>query len=215
MDKATYAAIEAHMRASTGDSAHDGEHTYRVLRMALGLADHEAEPVDRDILTAAALLHDIGREDQFRDPSLCHAEVGSVKAYGFLLSLGWDAARAGWVRDCILTHRFRSDRPPVSIEARLLFDADKLDVTGAVGVARTLCYGGAVGSPLYALDGDGGVLDGSQDGPNTFLREYKRKLEHIGDRLYSPRAREIAAGRKRAAERFYESLLAEIRGCDL
>ena len=213
MHRDEYAAIERHMLARMGDSAHDKEHVYRVLHMALELAEHETEPVDRDILTAATLLHDIGRKDQFRDPTLCHAEAGSVKAYDFLLSLGWDEARAAWVRACILTHRFRSDRPPASIEAKLLFDADKLDVTGAIGVARTLSYGGAVGGALYSVDENGVVLDGSGDGPNTFLQEYKHKLEHIGDRLYTPRAREIAARRQAAARSFYESLLAEIREC--
>ena len=213
MDKEMYAAIPSHMLSCMGDSAHDKEHIYRVLHMALDLAGHEGEDVDRDILTAAALLHDIGREDQFRDPSLCHAEAGSVKAYDFLLSLGWDEERAGWVRACILTHRYRSDRPPQSIEAKLLFDADKLDVTGAIGIARTLYYGGAVGSALYSLDEHGLVLDGTETGPNTFLQEYRHKLEHIGEKLYTSRAREIAAGRKQAAQSFYENLLAEIRGC--
>ena len=95
MDKAMYAAIESHMLSCMGDSAHDKEHIYRVLHMALDLAGHEGEDVDRDILTAAALLHDIGREDQFRDPSLCHAEAGSVKAYDFLLSLGGGGGGGG------------------------------------------------------------------------------------------------------------------------
>ena len=57
------------------------------------------------------------------------------QAYDFLLSLGWDEGGPDGCA-CILTHRYRSDRPPQSIEAKLLFDADKLDVTGAIGIAR-------------------------------------------------------------------------------
>lgn len=49
-----------------------------------------------------------------------------------------------------MTHRFRKNRPPESPEAKILFDADKLDVTGAMGVARTLVYQGTMAQPLYS-----------------------------------------------------------------
>lgn len=201
------------MRACMADSAHDAEHVYRVLHMALDLADHETNQADRDILTAACLLHDIGREDQFRDPAVCHAEAGARKAYVFLLSRGWEESRAAWVRDCVLTHRYRADRRPATIEAKLLFDADKLDVTGAIGIARTLYYGGHTGRGLYTRDENGIVLDGTEDGPNTFVQEYRHKLEHIEDKLFTSRAREIAARRQTAARSFYENLLREINEC--
>lgn len=134
MDREMFGAIEGYMLSCMTDAAHDREHIYRVLYAALEITETE-EGVDADVLTAACLLHDIGREAQFRDPSLCHAEVGSRMACDFLLGLGWDRARAGWVRDCVLTHRYRTDRRPRTLEAKILFDADKLDVTGAMGVA--------------------------------------------------------------------------------
>lgn len=194
------------------DSAHDAQHIYRVLGLAVDIAEqHEGGGVDMDILTAACLLHDIGREEQFKNPAVCHAEAGSEKAYAFLMSLGWSEGRAAWVRDCILTHRYRADRRPVTIEAKILFDADKLDVTGAIGIARTLYYGGHENMGLYSRGPDGLVLDGDEEGPNTFLQEYRHKLEHIGDAMYTARAREIATLRAPIARAFYESLLAEIR----
>lgn len=210
MDRETYGRIESYMLACMQDAAHDKEHVYRVLRMALALADHVSEAVDRDILTAACLLHDIGRSEQFRDPAVCHARVGSEKAHAFLLRLGWSAGRSEWTAACILTHRYRSSSPPVTIEARLLFDADKLDVTGAVGIARTLVYGGQVGQALYTRGPDGIVLDGSEDGPPSFLHEYRHKLTHVSDRLFTPQARALAARRQPAACDFYERLLEEL-----
>lgn len=211
MDKQTYRAIEDYMLSCMADSAHDAQHVYRVLYAALDIAGTE-EGVDRDILAAACLLHDVGRGEQFRDPSLCHAEVGSVKAYAFLKNLGWSEARAGWVRDCVLTHRFRTDRRPATLEAKILFDADKLDVTGAIGVARTLCYGGEIGQALYQLGPDGEILT-APDTPPSFFREYNYKLRHTADGLYTRRAKELAAGRQRAADAYYDALLGEVVSC--
>lgn len=61
------------------DSVHDKEHIYRVLYNALNIAKTE-ENVDYDVLICACLLHDIGRKEQFENPSLCHAKVGAELA---------------------------------------------------------------------------------------------------------------------------------------
>lgn len=211
MENNVYLKIETYMRSCMDDSAHDAEHIYRVLGMANRLAESIDEPLDRDVLTAACLLHDVGRAEQLQDPTVCHAEAGSVKAYRFLLDLGWGEEKASHVRDCVLTHRFRNNRRPASTEAKILFDADKLDVSGAMGIARTLCYAGEIGAALYSRDENGFLLDDSEEGPNTFLQEYKHKLEHIGDGLYTNAAKALAAKRLPAARAFYEALIAEIR----
>lgn len=85
MDKSTYSLIEAYMISCMEDSAHDKEHIYRVLYNALRIAKTERD-VDYDVLIFACLLHDIGRKEQFENPNVCHAMVGSEKAYSFLVS---------------------------------------------------------------------------------------------------------------------------------
>lgn len=146
-----YRLIEAYMLSCMRDSAHDREHIYRVLYAALDIASFE-EPVDSDVLIAACLLHDIGRREQFENPALCHAAVGAEKALAFLVQNGFPPTFAEKVASCIERHRFRSDRPPVTPEEKILFDADKLDVTGAIGLART-GWG-----TLVFLDGGGGSI---------------------------------------------------------
>lgn len=215
MNLQNYRRIEAYMRGCMSDSAHDCEHVRRVLYTALDIAAHESEPVDFDILTAACLLHDIGRQEQFADPRLCHAAVGAEKARLYLLENGFTEAFAAAVAACIRTHRFRSDSPPLSIEAKILFDADRLDVTGAIGIARTLFYQGQVGDPLYTLRPDGRISDGSGDARPSFFREYKFKLERLYTKFYTGRGAALAAERQAAAAAFYRSLLNEVRGsCD-
>lgn len=202
--------VHAFMCACMTDSVHDAGHVYRVLHTALQLAAFYPE-VDGEILETACLLHDVGRERQYKDPSLCHAREGAKIAEEFLLKEGWNAERAAHVAACIRTHRFRSDDPPVSIEAKILFDADKLDVAGAVGIARTLMYNGQVERPLCRYDERGRALPAVGDRSNSFLDEYSYKLQHIYDRFYTKEGQAMALRRREAATHFYEALIQELQ----
>jgi len=102
-----YGEIEAFMLEKMQDSAHDKHHIYRVLNAALDIAHYTDEEVDIDILIAACLLHDIGREEQSADLELCHAAIGAEMAYVFLLSRGWNEHKALHVKECVSTHRYR------------------------------------------------------------------------------------------------------------
>ena len=209
MTKETYTLLENYMLSCMTDSAHDKAHVYRVLYHALEIAKAE-RAVDYDVLIAACLLHDIGRKEQFDDPSLCHAIVGGEKAYTFLEKHGFTSAFAQRVRHCIQAHRFRKSMEPQTIEAKILFDADKLDVTGTVGIARTLLYQGALSRPLYSLLADGTVSDGTGDCAPSFFQEYKFKLEKLYDRFYTQKGTQLAQSRRTAAEAYYKSLYEEI-----
>ena len=83
MDITDFQLIEEYMLECMQDSAHDKEHIYRVLYVALDIAEQERH-VDYDLLIAACLLHDIGRQEKFENPSLCHAVAGAEKARTFL-----------------------------------------------------------------------------------------------------------------------------------
>ena len=208
MTRENYLLWENYMQSCMEDSAHDKEHVYRVLYTALDIARTERE-VDYDVLICACLLHDVGRKEQFLNPKLCHAREGARKACEFLMENHFAEDFIVHVRDCIITHRFRSDAPPQSLEAKILFDADKIDVTGAIGIARTLLYKGQVSEPLYSLRSDGQVSDGTDDDRESFFHEYKFKLEGIYDSFYTKRGKEIAEGRRAAAAGFYKNLLRE------
>ena len=208
MKKETFTLLENHMLSCMQDAAHDKDHVYRVLYTAMEIAEHEN--VNKDVLIAACLLHDIARKDQLENPAICHAEKGAEKAEQFLRENGFAPEFAAHVRNCIFTHRFRKAMPPESMEAKILFDADKLDVAGAIGIARTLMYRADAREPLYTLLPDGTVSDGSGDVSDSFFREYRFKLEKIYDRFYTEKGRQMAAERRQAAENYYRSLYAEI-----
>lgn len=210
MNRREFELIESHMLRCMSDSAHDKEHVYRVLYTALDIAQFESD-IDYDILITSCLLHDIGRKEQIENPNLCHAEVGANKAKAFLIENGYCVAFAEKVAQCIRVHRFRSNNPPKTTEEKVLFDADKIDVTGTLGIARSLLYRGKVEEPLYLIDENGVVSDGTFDTSPSFMKEYKFKLEKLYSKFYTRRGKEIAAERQHSAIAFYESLLNEVR----
>jgi len=209
MDYAQFSTIEKYMLSCMRDSAHDKEHIYRVLYGALVIAKPERD-VDYDVLVASCLLHDIARDEQFADPKICHAMAGGEKAFRFLVGQGFTADFAEKVKHCIQTHRFRADNEPQSLEAKILFDADKLDVAGAIGIARTLIYKGIVSEPIYTVRPDGIVSDGTEDTVPSFFQEYKYKLENLYSKFYTCKGKELAMQRKDAAVNYYENLLHEV-----
>jgi uncharacterized protein len=209
MKREIYETLEQYMLSCMEDSAHDAQHIYRVLYNALLIAKEE-EGVDHDVLIAACLLHDIGRKEQFADPALCHAAVGSEKARVFLLQHGFAEDFADRVAHCILAHRFRKANPPQSIEAKILFDADKLDATGAIGIARTLQFKADTKSAIYTLRPDGTVSNGEEEEGSSFFREYQFKLKKLYDRFYTAAGERMARERERIAQDYYESLYREV-----
>lgn len=208
MQKEIYIKIESYMLSCINDGAHDCQHIYRVLYHALDIAS--SYHIDKDVLIAACLLHDIGRDAQFRNLKLDHAVVGGEMAYEFLIQIDWPQDKAQHVKACISTHRFRNNDQPISMEAKILFDADKLDATGTLGIARTLAYKGIVAEPLYYVDEDGCVLDGQNEERPSFFHEYNWKLKHVYNKFYTDRAKAIAKERQRASISFYESMYSEV-----
>ena len=202
-----YQRLWAHMESCMRDSAHDAGHIQRVLDAALILAQKEKN-VDFDCLIAAALLHDIGREEQFRTGE-SHASVGARMAKAYLLETGGTEEFAQHVSDCIRTHSFRKNDPPASVEARLIYEADKLDVVGAVGVARTFLYQGRSGDPIYSISPDGAVESGDEK-EASFYSEYRHKLMRLPGRFLTPEGKKRASIRGERAARFEAALRAEV-----
>ncbi len=97
MKKQEFLKLESFMRDCMKDSAHDREHVYRVLHTALRIAEDYPE-ADGEILLAACLLHDIGREAQYADPSVDHAAAEGRKWRWifFLTPAGNGRERSGW-----------------------------------------------------------------------------------------------------------------------
>ncbi|TFG70980.1 MAG: HD domain-containing protein [Anaerolineales bacterium] len=194
------------------DSVHDFDHILRVVNLAERIARQEG--ADLRIVRAAALLHDLGRaESQAQDMN--HAAVAAERA-GQLLS-DWGAPR-DWisaVQHAIAAHRFRALPDPQSLEAQVVFDADKLDAIGAIGIARVFAYGGAHQQRLWASRESIDVAEWEMEGDaseHTPVHEFIVKLSRIKDRLTTRSGRAIAEERHSYMQAYYQRLDAEVRG---
>jgi uncharacterized protein len=193
------------------DAVHDFDHVLRVLRLAERIA--QAEGADLEIVQAAALLHDGGRE-QAEARELDHAAFAAKRAREILA--GQPPEKIEAVVHAIAAHRFRFGPEPESLEAQVLFDADKLDAIGAVGVARAFAYGGAQGqrlwAPMESVDVARWEKEGDNPSTHTPVHEFVVKLSCLKERLFTPSGRAIAEERHAYMVGFFERLDAEVRG---
>jgi len=195
------------------DPVHGFDHVMRVLRLVERIGEEMS--ADMEILRAAALLHDAA------DAAPCegggrsiHEHRSAVFAGRILQAEGWDEDRIQAVQHCIRSHRYRGDERPVTIEAKILFDADKLDVVGAFGVARTIGYALQAGQPVFAEPSQRFMTTGtSEEGEShSAYHEYNFKLRRVKDRLHTEVAKRIAERRNEVLREFFEQLAAEARG---
>lgn len=190
--------------------SHDWDHTERVYRLCLRIG--RKEKADLDVLKLAALLHDIGREEEdLSNGRTCHADRGAALAGKILKKHGIEAEQAARVVRCIKTHRYRGRLVPDSLEAKILFDADKLDSIGAVGIGRAFQFAGEVGARLH----DPGIKI-RQTEPytreDTAYREFLVKLRQIKGRMFTAEGKWIARERHRFMTEFFRRLNKETRG---
>jgi uncharacterized protein len=216
--------IKEIVKKELSNSHHDIEHIERVYNLCLHLAKHESN-ADLEILKTAALLHDIARFKEFQDKTgkIEHAALGAEMAEETLKTLDYSRDAIEQIKHCIIVHRYRRHRKPKTVEARILFDADKLDALGAVGVARAFMMAGHYNQKIYSdipiekylrdnVFGEkleGGLKDVSKHTPNI---EYELKFKHVPERLYTLRAKAIAKERLQFMENFFERLKMEISG---
>ena len=210
MTKEQYKVLNNYMLEHSDNNAHDSYHIYRVLNQALLLAKNYKD-INYDVLITSCLLHDIARNKQFKDKTLCHAIEGGIMAYDYLKQQGYEEEFCIHVKDCITTHRFRSNNEPKTIEAKILFDSDKLDVMGTLGISRTLMYGGKLNRPLYLLDSNDKIdYNSNLEAKETFLGEYNYKLKNIYKKFYTKEAKRLSKKLNKIQVEFYNNLLKQI-----
>ncbi|GMR10029.1 MAG: HD domain-containing protein [Anaerolineae bacterium] len=193
------------------DPVHGFDHVLRVMRTAEEIGAELG--ADLDILRAAALLHDAAGADPRKDRAQ-HENSSAEFARQVLQDEGWPSDRVRAVAHCIASHRYRGNQLPKSLEAKILFDADKLDVVGAFGVARTIGYAIQADQPIFSEPSEKFLESGeSEPGePHSAYHEYLFKLRNVKDRLYTESARRLAGEREKVLISFFEQLAVEARG---
>ncbi len=203
---------EARLWYPVDDPVHGFDHVLRVLRLAEQLAS--VEGADLEVVRAAALLHDAQPPETGTQPAASskrssHHLDSAAFARRQLEKEGWSEEKIVAVEHCIRAHRFRDERErPQTLEARILYDADKLDAIGAVGVARAIAYAVTHGQPAYAKPSEKFLQTGEKEPgePHSAYHEYVFKLVKLKERLSTPAAIAIAERRHQFMVAYFEQL---------
>ena len=205
-------------------SGHNFDHVMRVFNMAMRLA--KGEKVDMEVIKLAALLHDIGGKKEMDDPTgkTDHAIESAKMARPILEKLGFSEDKINHICDCIVSHRYKNEHQPKTLEAKILFDADKLDAAGAIGLARGFAWIGKNKAHIYKKaenindyikeNLNGGKINGriKDKTKHSAHIEFEIKIKFLPDKLYTKKAKQIGKERVEYSRKYLNRLEKEVEG---
>ncbi len=216
MKKLKQLADRVKKELESAPGCHDWDHTSRVFHNSKIIADGEKRntSVDMTVVDAAALLHDIGRIEELKqNGKICHADLGFKITPDLLKECGFDDEDfIVKVAECVKRHRFRgNNEKPETIEQKIIFDADKLDSIGAVGVGRAIHFSGRIGSRLHNTKERALGSDAYSEEDSAY-REYLVKLQHIPDKMLTDTGKKLAHERAKFMHLFFDTINDEVYG---
>lgn len=196
-----------HTIAERADGSHDVSHLHRVWSNVCAIRDKEGG--DHQILLAATLLHDcvaVEKNSPFRASA---SRLAAAKATELLGGMGWDEERTSAVAHAIEAHSFSAKITPITLEAMILQDADRLDAIGMVGVARLFHVSGRMGSQLYD-PADPQAQRRELDDKRFAVDHFTTKIFTLAQGFQTQAGREMAQVRHERAKRFLREFMEEI-----
>lgn len=191
-------AIDYIEKIFAGDgSGHDFDHTMRVYRMAVRIAEEEG--ARQDIVALAALLHDV--DDRKLSPQTC---ANKDRAVGFLRDNNMDEDTIKRIVQVISEISFsEGNGEPSSVEGKCVQDADRLDAIGAIGIGRAFAFGGSRGRRMH----DPECVDAT-----STIQHFYDKLLLLKERMNTATGSRLAAGRDDFLRSFLDEFYAEWDG---
>lgn len=131
----------------SADAAHDAAHVQRVAVNAVKFAD--IEKANLEIVIPAVWLHDcvtVAKDSDLRNKA---SQLSAEKAQELLLKWNYPQDNIKAIQHAIAAHSYSANITPVTLEAKIVQDADRIDSIGAIGVARMMMVGGKMDCTLY------------------------------------------------------------------
>jgi len=194
-------------------SGHDWWHMYRVWQLAKHIAKSE-KGADMTVVELGALLHDIA-DFKFHGHSL---EAGPKAARQWLKSIGADKKTIASVEDIVRNVSFKGasfKNEFKTIDGRVVYDADKLDSIGAIGIARVFAYSGAHGNLIHHPDikpKEFKTFEEYASYKATSVNHFYEKLLLLKDRMQTKTGKKMAARRHKIMEDYLKQFYAEWDG---
>jgi len=199
------------------DAAHDFDHLVRT--MALADTIQADEGGDLPTIWAAVALHDIGQERERRHGG-DHALIGAELASDLLTQTQFPQQAIPAVQQAIREHRMTGKNIPLTLEGRILYDADKIDCLGAIGIGRLYCITGRYNQKVYSPVPD----DIIEPVDPLVIRQLRRRPNYspsiefqllfgnLPERMTTNKGKTLAQERYTYMEEFFIRLRKEVEG---
>ncbi|CAI8734861.1 HD domain-containing protein [Pseudomonas zeae] len=200
-------ALLPHALEPSDDGAHDLAHLQRVWHNVRKLQAEEGG--DLEVLLAAVLLHDCVAVEKNSPLRSQASRLAADKASSVLADLNWSEEKIAAVAHAIEAHSFSANITPLTLEAKIVQDADRLDSLGMLGVARTFYVAGRMGSALYDPQ-DPEAKQRDYDDTRFCLDHFQTKLLHLADGFQTTAGQRLAQVRHLRLKGFMEQFKEEI-----
>ena len=195
---------------SSDVSGHDWSHIERVVNTTQTIA--QAEGADLFICEAAALLHDVIDDKIVKDPAVALKELKE-----FLTSIELTSEQIDAIESIITRMSFKNhkEQQELSLEGKVVQDADRLDGIGAIGIARVMCYSGSTGRPIHRPElkpREELTPEEYRNGKSTAIMHVYEKLLKLKELMNTDYGRELAKGRHAFLEMYLEQFYEEWEG---
>ncbi|RON63638.1 HD domain-containing protein [Pseudomonas fluorescens] len=201
------AQLLPHALEPSDDGAHDLAHLQRVWHNVRTLQAEEGGNLE--VLLAAVLLHDCVAVEKNSPLRAQASRLAAEKASAVLTDLRWPEAKIKTVAHAIEAHSFSANITPVTLEAKIVQDADRLDSLGMLGVARTFYVAGRMGSALYDPQ-DPEAKHRDYNDTRFCLDHFQTKLLHLADGFQTAAGQRLAQIRHQRLKGFMELFKEEI-----
>jgi len=189
------------------DSGHGLVHLRRVVATASRLC--VAEGARGEIVLPAAWLHDCVHVAKDSPQRSSASRIAAARAVEFLAAAGYPAGCLTDIRHAIEAHSYSAGIAPRTVEAKVVQDADRLDALGAIGIARCIAVGAALGRPIYQVN-DPFCAAREPDDAGASVDHFYSKLLKLADTMQTDAGRREARRRSDFMQGFLDQLRSEI-----
>lgn len=191
------------------DGSHDMGHLKRVATQSKMLYHHEGGNLE--VIIIASYFHDIvslPKDSIIRHHSSTFAAQKTIK----ILRQHFKEVSVnlyGHIADVIRSHSYSAAIKPVTIEAKIVQDADRLDALGAIGLARVFYIAGKLGQKIYD-ENDPFCSERDLDDKKYALDHFYTKLIKLPDTINTDEGRRIACHKVNYLKEYIENLRCEL-----
>ncbi len=202
--------VIAEKKMVSNDPSHDFLHAKRVLMLAENICKKEGG--DMEIILPAALFHDAVIYPKNDPRSKLAPEESAKFIAGELRDIGgYPKEKIEKVVTIIKECSFSKGTIPSSLESKILQDADRLEVTGAISIMRTFASTGQMSRAFYHYE-DPFAKKRTPDSFTYGLDLFYTRLLKVGKMMNTKTAKNMAKRRTKFLKDFLTELKLELSG---